>query len=485
MTSHRPRAGLARDSPRMGGNAVPHGARRKDAMRRTLAEHQRAVEQVLSDAWALVTRNPAVELLPVGETQGRVLAADLVAPLDLPPFANSQMDGYAIHVSDAVGDQSNAVDLPKSTTYVVAETIAAGAVPARLEASTAAAIMTGAMMPAGANAVVPIERAVPAHFAVAGESVTLPSTPAGSYVRLQGSDIESGSSVIAAGTLLNPAHLGLAAALGLTELPVRRRLKALLISTGDEVLAPGDPAAADGLPLGKIFDANQAMLKAALEQAQVEVSRPERVSDDPATLWQLMDTSTRRSHDDGEGTGTDDGEDTGTGAGDGTGGSAYDLLITVGGISAGAFEVVKQAVDLAGSRASVDFLSVAMQPGGPQGLGTVNGVPFIGFPGNPVSSFVSFEIFLRPALSALVGAPAPRQRVVAVLETAMSSPAGKHQLRRGIYSGPEFESAPSVREVGGESSHLLGALANANALIHLPAGVTELQAGAKVEVWLL
>lgn len=451
-------------------------------MRRTLAEHQRAVEQLLREAWALLpqsvlaggslrgdgaTQNPAMELLPVGESRGRVLASDLVAPLDLPPFPNSQMDGYAIQVTDAVDDQPNTVDLGKSTTYLVAETIAAGAVPARLDAGAAAPIMTGAMMPAGANAVVPIERAVPAQFAAPGENVALPPTVAGSYVRLQGSDIESGSTVITAGRLLNPAHVGLAAALGLTELPVRRRLKALLISTGDEVLAPGDPAAADGLPLGKIFDANQAMLKAALEQAQVEVFRPERVSDDPAKLWQLMDASTLPNEDDGVAV------------------PAYDLLITVGGISAGAFEVVRQAIDLAGSNAAVDFLSVAMQPGGPQGLGTVNGVPFIGFPGNPVSSFVSLEMFLRPALSAIVGAPAPRQRVVAALETAMSSPAGKHQLRRGIYSGPEFESSPSVREVGGESSHLLGALANANALIHIPAGVTELQAGAKVEVWLL
>ena len=472
----------------MGGKAVPHGARRKEAMRRTLAEHQQAVEQLLKEAWEHLPQsllaggthvgsgplagggaadNSAIELLPVSESRGRVLASDLVAPLDLPPFPNSQMDGYAIHVSEAIEDQPNTVDADQSTTYVVAETIAAGAVPARLEAGTAAPIMTGAMMPAGANAVVPIERAVPAQFGAPGDTVMLLLTAAGTFVRPQGSDIEAGSTVIAAGTLLNPAHLGVASALGLTELPVRRRLRALLISTGDEVLAPGDPAAADGLPLGKIFDANQAMLKAALEQAEIEVFRPERVSDDPAKLWQLMDASTRPKE------------------ADGVAELAYDLVITVGGISAGAFEVVRQAIDLAGSNAAVDFLSVAMQPGGPQGLGTVNGVPFIGFPGNPVSSFVSLEMFLRPALSALVGVPAPRQRVVAALETAMSSPAGKHQIRRGIYSGPEFETAPSVREVGGESSHLLGSLANANALIHIPAGVPELQAGSKVEVWLL
>ena len=446
---------------------VPPGAGWKDAMRRTVAEHQEAVERLLRRSWAggpLSAMHDGGTEVPLGLARGRVLAADLMAPVDLPPFANSQMDGYAVMVDDV---QPISADSAKSTSYRVAETIAAGAVPRALEPGTAAPIMTGAMLPRGANAVVPVEAAVPSLFAAPGDSVELPATTAGRFVRSQGSDVSRGSLAIAAGTVLNAAHLGLAAALGCTSLAVRRKVRVLLVTTGDEVLSPGDPAAAAGLPPGMIFDANGTLLGAALEEAGVEVLHTHMVRDEPAALLALLDAQ--------------------LGAAGGEAGSppGADLVISVGGISAGAFEVVRMALGSAGPAAQMEFVSVALQPGGPQGLGSYRGVPFLAFPGNPVSSYVSLELFLRPALTELLGAPVPRPRVVAVLEHGLSSPAGKHQIRRGIYSGPEFEAAPSVREVGGESSHLLGSLAQANALISIPAGVTELQHGAKVEVLLL
>lgn len=456
-------------------------------MRRTVAEHQKAVEGLLRRSWAGLPASLMDDggtTVPLAQALGRVLASDLVAPLDLPPFPNSQMDGYAIAVPVSVpgglvpgpapakpaAEQPESVDAPESTTsrFLVGDTIAAGAVPAPLEPGTAAPIMTGAMMPAGANAVVPVELAEPSKFVAAGRSVALPVPPAGTFVRERGSDVQRGAVVAAGGTLLNQAHLGLAAALGFTELLVRRRPRVLLLTTGDEVLAPGDPAAADGLPPGMIFDANEALLRAGLEEAGVEVLHSYVVRDDPAALLRLLEGHVGSVQ-----------------AGSGPPEPSCDMVISAGGISAGAFEVVKQALGNAGPQAEMDFVHVAMQPGGPQGLGTFRGVPFLGLPGNPVSAFVSVELFLRPALSALLGAPALRHRVVAVLEHGMSSPEGKHQIRRGVYAGPEFESAPSVREVGGSSSHLLGSLAQANALIQVPAGVTELQAGAKVEVWLL
>lgn len=444
-------------------------------MRRTVTEHQKAVEGLLRRSWAGLPASIMDDggtTLPLAQALGRVLASDLVAPLDLPPFPNSQMDGYAVTVPGelAAEGHSESVDADKSTTFsfLVGDTIAAGAVPAALEPGMAAPIMTGAMMPAGANAVVPVELAVPSEFVAAGGSVAVPVPPAGTFVRERGSDVQRGAVVAAGGTLLNQAHLGLAAALGFTELPVRRRPRVLLLTTGDEVLAPGDPAAADGLPPGMIFDANEALLRAGLEEAGVEVLHSYVVRDDPAALLRLLEGHVGSVR-----------------AGSGPPEPGCDMVISAGGISAGAFEVVKQALGNAGPQAQMDFVHVAMQPGGPQGLGTFRGVPFLGLPGNPVSAFVSVELFLRPALSALLGAPAPRHRVVAVLEHGMSSPEGKHQIRRGVYAGPEFESAPSVREVGGSSSHLLGSLAQANALIQVPAGVTELQAGAKVEVWLL
>ena len=446
----------------------------EDVMRRTVSEHQRAVEEILRQSWAASASSVMADggtALPLMEARGRVLAEDLRAAIDLPPFANSQMDGYAIHVDPTSQDEHNqfqSVDLVQSTTFRVVATIPAGAVPAPLEAGTAAPIMTGAMMPAGANAVVPVEAALPASFVDAGGNVQLPATTAGRFVRKQGSDVMRSEVVIASGTLLNAAHLGLAAALGVTTLTVKRRARVLLLTTGDEVLAPGDPGAAHGLPPGMIFDANEALLRARLEEAGLEVLRSAVVRDDPQALLRILETQVGAVM-----------------TGGGHPEPLCDLVISVGGISAGAFEVVKQALSSAGPHAAVEFVSVALQPGGPQALGTYRGVPFLGFPGNPVSAFVSFEVFLRPAVSTLLGTPAPRQTLVATLEHDLSSPLGKHQIRRGIYSGPEFESAPSVREVGGESSHLLGALAQANALINVPAGVTELQAGAKVEVWLV
>ncbi len=457
-------------------------------MHRTVAEHQDAVEQLLRRSWAGLPSSVMDDggtAVPLSAARGRVLARDLVAGVDLPPFANSQMDGYALWAGPAAAAEHapqlspdgpehhgrhhpESVDMWESTAYTVGETIAAGAVPGPLAPGSAAPIMTGAMLPDGANAVVPVERAVPAIFGDPGSTVELPATAPGQFVRDRGSDVARGSLAIAAGTVLNAAHLGLAAALGCTELVVRRRVRVLLVTTGDEVLAPGDPAAASGLPAGKIFDANGALLCAALEESGVEVLHHHMVNDDPATFLRLLEGQVENAP-----------------GPDGAPEPGCDLVVTVGGISAGAFEVVRLALGSAGAQAQMDFLHVALQPGGPQGLGTFRGVPVVAFPGNPVSSYISVELFLRPALSVLVGAPVPRRRVVATLEHALTSPAGKHQVRRGIYSGPEFESAPSVREVGGSSSHLLGSLAQADALIHIPAGSTELQAGAKVEVWLL
>lgn len=428
-------------------------------MRRTVEEHRRAVHDLLAAAWA---RRPddGGDRVPLLEAVGRVLAADLPAPLDLPPFANSQMDGFAVNApAHHRHHQSGSVDSMKSTSYRAAATIPAGVVPAELAPGTAAPIMTGAMLPSGANAVVPVEQAQPAVFPAPGESVTLPATVPGTYVRAQGSDLARDAVAIAGGTLLNAAHIGLASALGLTSVVVRGRKRVLLMTTGDEVLLPGDPQAAGGLPAGKIFDANAALLRAMLVEAGVEVVLGPIVQDRPRALLEVLDRFAGPNRDRPE----------------------VDLIVSTGGISAGAFEVVKQAL----AEFDVDFVSVGLQPGGPQALGTYKGVPFIGFPGNPVSGAVSFEMFLRPALTALTGAPAPRPVVLATLREDLTSPAGKHQVRRGIYEGPGYESAASVREVGGPASHLLAALARANALIQIPPGVTDLQAGSKVEVWLL
>lgn len=377
-----------------------------------------------------------IEQVPLSAALGRGLAADILAPVDLPPFANSQMDGFAVDTRDIVG---GGAELRVSTA------IPAGSAPPPLERGAAAPIMTGAMLPEGADAVVPIERAEPDTFPASGATavVRLPGTTPGTYIRAAGSDIGTGTLALPAGTFLGPGQLGLLAALGIAMVPVHRVLTVLLITTGDELVEPGRE-----LGPGQIFDANATLLGAAMRQAGLRVIHPDVVPDQPGRLEELL-----RAHL-----------------------GAADLIVTSGGVSKGAYEVVRQAL----SGHPVHFGHVAMQPGGPQGIGTVEGVPFLGFPGNPVSSLVSFEMFLRPVLSGLFGSPQPRAVTRARLAAGLTSPEGKHQVRRG-----SLEPDGTVRLEGGEGSHLVHALAQSNALVHVPAETSALAAGEEVEVWML
>jgi molybdopterin molybdotransferase len=399
---------------------------------RTVEAHRDTVRELL----AHLPGTGRTEELPLLAALGRGLAVDIPAPVDLPPFDNSQMDGFAVRSSDIADGGAN---------LTVVAPIPAGATAAALEPGTAAPIMTGAMIPPGADAVVPIERAVPDSFPDPGTAATvrLPATEPGTYVRNAGSDIRSGELALAGGTFLGPGQLGLLAALGITGVSVHRKLKVLLATTGDEVVAPGGPLAP-----GKIYDANGTLLEAAMSQAGLDVQRAAISTDSPEELAAML--RERAPH--------------------------VDLIVTTGGVSKGAYEVVRQAT----ADQDVEFLHVAMQPGGPQGIGRFDGVPFIGFPGNPVSCLVSFEIFLRPVLSSLFGAPAPRPAIRARLAEPVESPAGKHQVRRGTLL-PDG----TVRLEGGAGSHLVHALASSNALIHVPVGTSALAAGAEVEVWTL
>lgn len=415
-----------------GSHGHGHSGSRHGHEARTVEAHRDAVRALLAD----LCGPDRTEQLPLLAALGRGLAADIPAPVDLPPFANSQMDGFAVR-SD---------DIPDGGTHLrVVVPIPAGATAAALEPGTAAPIMTGAMIPPGADAVVPIEKAVPDSFPDPGRAamVWLPATGAGTYIRNAGSDIRTGELALAGGTFLGPGQLGLLAALGITRATVHRKLKVLLATTGDEVVEPGS-----ALEPGKIYDANGTLLEAAMSQAGLDVLRAAISTDSPEELTAML-----RGY-----------------------APQVDLIVTTGGVSKGAYEVVRQAA--AGQ--DVEFLHVAMQPGGPQGIGRFDGVPFVAFPGNPVSCLVSFEMFLRPVLSALFGAPAPRPAIRARLAEPVESPAGKHQLRRGTLL-PDG----TVRLEGGAGSHLVHALANSNALIHVPAGTSALAAGSEVEVWTL
>jgi molybdopterin molybdotransferase len=419
-----------------------------DRRRRTVDEHRAAVATLLAPLAGL----PAEELAVSAEAlaadphrhTGRVLARDVMSPINLPPFRNSQMDGYAVRAADL----STATD-ERPAVLRIAPRIPAGTAPAPLAPGTAAPCMTGAPVPPGADAIVPIEAATPDRFvdeaAVdATVSFAAPVDP-GAFVRAQGSDLAAGSVLVAAGMRLLPAHLGVLASAGVARVDVRRRPVVLLLSTGLELRGPGEELAP-----GQIHDANSVALAAALSAAGADVRTLRVASDDADRVRDALRDAA----------------------------PGIDLLLTTGGVSAGAYEVVRDVLE-----GSVEFASVAVQPGGPQGLGTadVGGarIPVLAFPGNPVSALVSFELFLRPVLRGIAGHPRPdRLSCELPLAEPLDSPAAKHQVRRG-----RIDADGRIVAVGGPGSHLLHAYATATHLVHIPVGLDRLEAGDPVTVW--
>ncbi|WP_299952397.1 gephyrin-like molybdotransferase Glp [uncultured Modestobacter sp.] len=395
---------------------------------RTVEEHQAVVAGLIAPL--------PVEDVPVAAAAGRVLARDLTALVALPGFTNSAMDGYAARHADVGAAREDApVRLP-----VAADLPAGRSDVPPLEPGTVHRIMTGAPVPAGADVIVPVERTD-----AGTDVVTITSSPAaGSHLRHAGEDIRAGELAMPAGTALGAAQLGLAAAVGHATVPVRRRPRVLVLSTGSELVEPGRP-----LRMGQIYESNSVLLAAAVADAGGEARTLHFVPDD---VDQFL-TAVRAELPDA------------------------DLLVTSGGVSAGAYEVVKDAFAGLGT---VEFGKVAMQPGGPQGAGTVDGVPVVTLPGNPVSSFVSFEVFVRPALRRALGHRDPdRLRTTARLATPLRSPAGRRQFLRGRFDGEV------VSQVGGPGSHLVAHLARANCLVVVGEDVTELPAGAQVAVVLI
>jgi molybdopterin molybdotransferase len=399
----------------------------------------RTVEQHQAVVAALMSPLPSEEV-PLEAAHGRVLARDVPAAVGLPGFDNSAMDGYAARWAEVADAAQSPVRLP------VAEDIPAGrtdVVP--LAPGTVQRIMTGAPLPPGADVVVPVE------LTDGGTDVVeIRESPAvGTHLRAAGEDITAGSVALTAGSPLGAAQLGLAAAVGITTLPVRRKPRVLVLSTGSELVAPGRPL----LP-GQIYESNSALLVAAVEDAGGEARRLHFVPDDVDQFLATVRAEVA-----------------------GWAGEQPDLLLTSGGVSAGAYEVVKDAFRGLGT---VEFTKVAMQPGGPQGSGTVDGVPVVTLPGNPVSAFVSFEVFVRPALRRALGYATPdRLRAPARLTGPLRSPAGRRQFLRGRYDNGQ------VSQVGGPGSHLVAHLARANCLVVVPEDVTELPAGAEVDVVLI
>ncbi|MBI1758666.1 MAG: molybdopterin molybdotransferase MoeA [Actinobacteria bacterium] len=373
------------------------------------------------------------------DAQGLLCAEEVLVTEPMPSFANSSMDGYAVRALDvADAAEDNPVVLP------VVGDVAAGSRTAQSVAhGVCVRIMTGGPMPSGADAVVPVEWT---DGGVARVSITRSATK-GNYIRRIGEDARTGDVAVTVGTPIGPAQVGLLAAVGRERVLVRPRPRVVVISTGSELVEVGQPPA-----YGQITDSNSYMLAAAARDAGAEVYRAGIVPDDKRRLLDMLQAQLGRA----------------------------DILITSGGVSMGAFDVVKEALREFGT---MEFVRVAMQPGMPQGFGTLGDrdTPVYCLPGNPVSSLVSFEVFVRPAIRMMLGKRRLfRRTVAAVLSQGIESPAGRRQYRRGLLH--RDEDGYSVAPVGGPGSHLLANLAQANCLIVVDEAVTEVPAGEPVTV---
>ncbi|MFF7182790.1 gephyrin-like molybdotransferase Glp [Streptomyces sp. NPDC008121] len=414
----------------------------------------------LADILAAVSPLEPIELqLP--DAQGCVLVEDVTVPVALPPFDNSSMDGYAVRVADVAGATE---EFPAVLTVIGDVAAGADGLPV-VGPGQAARIMTGAPLPPGAEAVVPVEwtdggtgggaasgmlSASSAPEGAGGEVRVHRPAEARAHVRARGSDVQAGDLALEAGTVLGPPQIGLLAAIGRGTVRVRPRPRVVVISTGSELVQPGEE-----LGQGQIYDSNSFALAAAARDAGAIAYRVGAVTDDAESLRAAIEDQLIRA----------------------------DLLVTTGGVSVGAYDVVKEALTADGE---VDFRKLAMQPGKPQGFGTIGPehTPLLALPGNPVSSYVSFELFVRPAIRALMGLDdlhRPRVRAVLKADRALTSPAGRRQFLRGTY---DAESG-TVTPVGGAGSHLIAALAHADALLVVPEEREAVEPGSELEVVLI
>ncbi|MGW5738806.1 MULTISPECIES: molybdotransferase-like divisome protein Glp [Streptomyces] len=433
-------------------------------------EHVWSVSEHLDDILGCVRPLEPIELQLL-DAQGCVLVEDVTVPVSLPPFDNSSMDGYAVRVADIAGASE---EFPAVLTVVGDVAAGQGEQPA-VGAGQAVRIMTGAPLPPGAEAVVPVEwtdgglgegpvSGMRAHSAAPegafGEVRVHRPAEARAHVRARGSDVRAGDRALTAGTVLGAPQIALLAAIGRSTVTVRPRPRVVVMSTGSELIQPGEE-----LAKGQIYDSNSFALTAAARDAGAIAYRVGAVADDAETLRSTIEDQLIRA----------------------------DLIVTTGGVSVGAYDVVKEALssvgeteDGVGTGGGVEFRKLAMQPGKPQGFGSIgpDHTPLLALPGNPVSSYVSFEIFVRPAVRALMGLPDVHRttaRATLTADKALTSPAGKRQFLRGQYDAE----TGGVRPVGGAGSHLVAALAHANALIVVPEDTTSVEPGADVEVVLL
>jgi len=375
----------------------------------------------------------AIEL-PLTAIEGCVLADDVTAAVSLPSFDNSSMDGYAVLSADLTyASLEVPVDL-----RVIDDVPAGGTSMVTVTRGTAVRIMTGAAMPAGADAVIPVEKTDAGTRSVLVHG----SVDMGAYVRRTGEDVVAGTVVLPAGTLIQARQIALLAACGHGTVRVRPQPRIAVIATGSELVEPGEDLAP-----GMIHDANSFMLISAAREAGAQAYRVGPIPDDDAAFLDAIEDQLHRC----------------------------DLILTSGGVSMGAYDTVKAVLSRLGT---VQFMKVAMQPGMPQGYGRIEGTPIITLPGNPVSSYVSFEMFVRPAIRRMRGLTnLDRPILMSTCVSALDSPLGRRQFARARFVAGGVEATGT-----GQGSHVLGGLADADALIVIPEDQVHVAAGTVVSV---
>ncbi|WP_159499189.1 gephyrin-like molybdotransferase Glp [Microbacterium sp. 18062] len=413
-----------------------------------MSSAMRTVEEQLAHVLAHVVATPA-EDLPLADARGRTLHAAILAAVDIPVFDNSAMDGFAVRHAD-VADASP--DAP-ARLRVVADLPAGTDLDPTLAAGEAARIMTGSPVPASADAIVPFED-TEGGLADSLDEIAVLRAPAapGAHIRRRAADAAVGAEVVPAGALLGPLQLAAAAAAGVARARVARHPRVAVVSTGTELVAPGEP-----LRRGQIPESNGLLLAALAAEAGAEIVLRTSVDDTDAAFLATLDRAAA---------------------------AGAEIVITSGGVSAGAFEVVKNV--LQGS--DVAFTKVAMQPGKPQAFGRLaHGGLLFGLPGNPVSSAVSFEVFVRPALLRMQGRTGIHRPILRLpAASGWRTPPGRRQyLPAAIDRSDPARWSVGPATAGGSGSHLAGGLARAEAYAIVPAETVAVEPGDLVDVMLI
>jgi molybdopterin molybdotransferase len=388
--------------------------------------------------------------VPIIQAYGRILAADITSEIDLPYFSNSSMDGYAVRASDVANASPNS----PAGLKVVAD-IPAGTIPRiAVGENEAARIMTGAPLPEGADAVVPVENTNqmkeenPGYSPLQDEVLVLRPVKIGDYIRKRGEDIKAGNIVLERGSRLRPQDIGLLAMLGIPGVTVYRKPRVAMLSTGDELVPVDAP-----LTAGKIHDSNFYTLSALCVRDGADSTYLGIVPDTEEAVERALEAAVSEK---------------------------VDLILSSAGVSVGAFDFVRLVVEKHGR---LSFWRVNMRPGKPLAFGYYRGTPFIGLPGNPVSAFVGYEVFVRPTLMKLGGLKQYRRpRTVVRLKEKIESD-GRESYLRAVVREEGGELIASL--TGHQGSGNLLSLVQANALLIIPSGVKSLPSRAEVEAWII